>query len=711
MPPRFHPGRPRGVALAITTVLAMAATGTAASSTFLPTVTALAAAAQRPTIRTEMGGPGSGPAGNLSVDGFDVAVQGHTLLVVDNGHDVIRSIDVRTGRASVLAGTGVAGTTGDGGAARRAALDTPSGIAWSPSGTVYVADGNRVRAIGPNGQISTVAGSTAAGFSGDGGPASAARLHAIFGLALDRAGNLYVADGDNHRIRVVDAATHQIRTIAGTGNETASGDGGAATKAGMSPLNLLVTSSGDVVFTDFLNNRVRRISHGVVSTIAGNGDFGYSGDGGPATAAELATPHGLAVGPQGSLYVTDNGNDRIRRITADGRIDTIAGNGAFGGSGNGGPATAAALADPFGIASDASGALFISAPSGVRRVAPNGTIGALAGNGTDAYGGDGGPATAAQLSDPQAVAVNAAGDLFIADDLNCRIRKIDHRTKVASTVAGTGVCAFSGDGGPATRARLNRPRAVAVDRAGDLFIADTNNLRIREIDARTGVIRTVAGTGTLGPAGDGGQASEAALDFPYGIAVDGSGNLAISQYRSHTVRVVNGHTGVIRTVAGTGQQSPLGDGGPATKAGLSWPRAVAYGPAGDLYIADTGHLRIRRVDARTGRIVTVVGNGTRGFSGDNGPATAASLASVTGLTIGPDASIYLSDGANHRIRRVRAGVISTVAGDGSAVFAGDGGPATAAGLMNPQGLVLDPSGALHVCDAGSGRLRVIRGLH
>jgi hypothetical protein len=696
--------------LAVATVASatIVGSGAGASAAYLPVA---ATAASQPVIRTEIGGPGSGPARNLSVDAFDVALDGYALLVVDNGHDVLRSIDVRTGRATVLAGTGVTGTTGDGGPARRAALDTPTGVAYSPSGTVYVADGNRIRAVSSDGQIRTVVGSTIAGFSGDGGPASAARLHSVFGLALDRAGNLYIADGDNHRIRVVDAATQHIRTIAGSGNETASGDGGPATKAGMSPLNLLVTTSGDVVFTDFLNNRVRRISHGVVSTIAGTGNFGFSGDGGPATAADLATPHGLASGPQGSLYVTDNGNSRIRQITADGKIHTVAGSGAFGHTGDGGPATQAALADPFGITTDTSGALYISETDGVRRVAPNGTIGTLAGNGTDAYGGDGGPAGAAQLSDPQDVVANGAGDLFIADDLNCRIRKIDHQTKLASTVAGTGVCGFTGDGGPATLAQLNRPRAVAVDRAGNLFIADTNNLRVREVSAATGRISTVAGTGALGPAGDGGKATGAALDFPYGIAVDGSGNLAISQYRSHTVRVVNGRTHVIRTAAGTGQQSPLGDGGPATKAGLSWPRAVAYGPAGDLYIADTGHLRVRRVDARTGRITTVVGNGTSGFSGDNGPATAASVASLTGLAIGPDASIYLSDSSNHRVRRVRAGVIRTIAGDGSAAFAGDGGVAVEAGILDPQGLVLDPSGALHVCDARSGRVRIIRGLH
>jgi sugar lactone lactonase YvrE len=533
----------------------------------------------------------------------------------------------------------------------------------------------------------------------------------VYGLAVDPAGNLYIADGGNHRIRMVDAATHHIRTIAGDGDETASGDGGSALHAGMSPLNLLLQPSGDLVFTDFLNNKVRRISHGVVSTIAGTGDYGFGGDHGPAIAAQLSNPHGLAPGPDGSIYVTDNGNNRVRRIDAAGVITTVAGNGSFTHSGDGGPATAAGLMDPFGLATDSAGRLFIAEPDGVRLVGTGGRIRTIAGDGTADFGGDGGPATSAQLSDPQAVAVSASGQVYIADDVNCRIRRVDERTGTVTTVAGTGTCGYSGDHGPATSAQLDRPQGVALDRAGNLLIADTFNLRVRKVDVRTGIITTVAGTGGPGPAGDGGSATSARLDLPYGIAVSPSGDIAISQWHAGTVRVINHHTGRIQTVAGAlGRAAALGDGGAATRASLSFPTSVAYGPGDNLYIADVGHFRIRRVNPRTGVITTVAGTGHKGFSGDGRRATIARISRVGGLAVGSDGTVYLSDVDNHRVRQIHHGVIRTIAGNGSAALSGDGGSARAAGISDPRGLAIDGSGALHICDASSGRVRVIHGL-
>lgn len=671
---------------------------------------AVASATSGAVITTEAGGPGAGPARQLSIDAFDLATVGTNLLVVDNGHDVVRSINLHTGNASVLAGNGTSASRGDGGPARAAALDTPSGIARTSSGITYIADGNRVRAVGTGGRIRTVAGGVKGGFSGDGGPATAARLQSVYGLAVDAAGNLYIADGGNHRIRVVDAATHHIRTVAGDGDETASGDGGSALKAGMSPLNLMIQPSGDILFTDFLNNRVRRISHGVVTTVAGTGDYGFAGDHGPAIAATLANPHGLAAGPDGSIYVTDNGNNRVRQIDAAGTITTVAGNGDFTHSGDGGPATAAGLEDPFGLATDSAGRLFIAEVDGVRLVGTGGRISTIAGDGTSDFGGDGGPATSAQLSDPQGLAVSSAGQVYIADDVNCRIRKLDEHSGTVTTVAGTGVCGYSGDHGPATAAELYRPQAVALDRAGNLLIADTFNLRVRKVDPRTGIITTVAGTGSAGPAGDGGAATAARLDLPYGIAVAPSGDIAISQWHSGTVRVIDHRTGVIRTVAGAAHSTALGDGGPATSASLSSPTSVAYGPGGNLYVADVGHFRIRRVDPDSGLISTVAGTGQRGFSGDGRRATIAQISRVGGLAVGPNGDVYLSDAGNHRVRQIHHGVIRTIAGDGSPALSGDGGSATAAGIPDPHGLALDAAGRLHVSDTSSGRVRIIRGL-
>ena len=388
------------------------------------------------------------------------------------------------------------------------------------------------------------------------------------------------------------------------------------------PTGMGVDASGDLFIADFRNSRVRRVdgATGVITTVAGTGISGFSGDGGPATDAQLNEPFGVAVDASGDLFIADTSNDRVRRVdAATGVITTVVGTGISGFSGDGGPTTDAQLNEPFGVAVDASGDLFIADTSNdrVRRVdAATGVITTVAGTGISGFSGDGGPATDAQLNEPFGVAVDASGDLFIADTSNDRVRRVDAATGVITTVAGTGISGFSGDGGQATDAQLNDPSGVAVDASGNLFIADTSNDRVRRVDSATGVITSVAGTGISGFSGDGGPATDAQLNEPFGVAVDASGNLFIADTSNDRVRRVDGATGVITSVAGTGTAGFSGDGGPATDAQLNFPVGVAVDASGNLLIADSDNHRIRRVDSATGVITTVAGTGTPGFSGD-----------------------------------------------------------------------------------------------
>jgi secreted PhoX family phosphatase len=336
-------------------------------------------------------------------------------------------------------------------------------------------------------------------------------------------------------------------------------------------------------------------------------------------------------------------------------------------------------------------------------------INTVAGNGVAGFSGDGGPATSASLNFPPGVAVDASGNLFIADQANHRIRQVDGVTGIITTVAGNGVDGFSGDGGPATSASLNFPPGVTVDASGNLFIPDNFNSRIRRVDGVTGIITTVAGNGVAGFSGDGGPATSASLQNPAGVAVDGFGNLFIACFGNHRIRKVDGVTGIITTVAGNGLREFSGDGGPATSASLSDPFGVVLDASGNLFIADDGNNRIRKVDGVTAIITTVAGNGTPGFSGDGGPATSASLRNPTGVTVDGFGNLFIADYNNHRIRQVDGvtAIITTVAGNGTPGFSGDGGPATTASLNQPAGVAVDDFGNLFVADAFNHRIRQV----
>jgi hypothetical protein len=335
----------------------------------------------------------------------------------------------------------------------------------------------------------------------------------------------------------------------------------------------------------------------MINTVAGIWTGGYTGDGGPATNAELTSPYGIAVDGAGNLFLTDPSDACIRKVATNGIITTIAGDGFDDYYGDGGPATNAAIGYPLSVAVDKAGNIYISDTdwAHVRKVSTNGIITTIAGNGNFGSAGDGGAATAAELGDPRGLAVDGAGNLFISDNYENRIRKVD-TNGIISTVAGNGNASFSGDGGAATNAALNGPTGVAVDTAGNLFIADNGNNRIRKVDTN-GMISTVAGNGSNGFAGDGGQATDAELKLTgyfCGIAVDSIGNLFIADVDNNGIRQV-APNGVITTVSGNVTNGFAGDGGPAANAALGGPRSVTVDSKGRVYIADSSNNRIREL--------------------------------------------------------------------------------------------------------------------
>jgi trimeric autotransporter adhesin len=576
------------------------------------------------------------------------------LYIADTYNSRIRKITLSTGAITTVAGNGTPGFSGDGGAAISAQLSNADYVAVDAAGNLYIADRNnhRIRKVTvSDGVIKTVAGNGAAGFSGDGGVATSAALNYPAGMALDAAGNLYIADSGNERIRKVIGANGVITTVAGNGATGFSGDGGAAVKAALNyPSQVAVDAAGTLYIVDQNNHRIRKVSapSGAITTVAGNGAFGYSGDGGAATSALLSWPEGVAVDSAGALYVTDSYAGRVRKVSTGGIISTVLG----GGAGDGSWGVSAHMARVSAVARDSSGNLYISTPevNRVKKLAPNGVISTIAGNGAQGFAGDGGAAVNASLYWPSGVAVDASGNLYFADFNNSRIRKVTVSTGTITTVAGDGYSRFSGDGGAAVNASLYWPTGVAADAAGNLYIADKNNHRIRKVTASTGVMTTVAGNGTAGFSGDGGAATGAALNNPFAVAVDASGNLYVADYYNFRIRKVTVSNGLITTVAGNGESNNYGDGGAATRAALNGPSGVAVDATGNLYIADSNSNRIRKVTASNGTITTVAGGGSWGFYGDGGVATGAGLTSPMSLAIGSADNIYVADSYNGAIR-------------------------------------------------------------
>ena len=590
------------------------------------------------------------------------------------GHRVLR-ITPRAGSTSptpgavvtVLAGTGAFGFGGDNGPGPAAALNSPYGVAVDVArDIVYVADtlNNRIRAIRGDGTIDTVAGTGAAGSSGDGGPARSATLTGPRGLAVDAAGNLFIADTGSHAVRRLDPTSGVLTRVAGTGTPGLDGDGGAATDARLASPAGVALDGASVLIADTGNHRVRRVSGGGITTVVGTGTEGGEGDGGAAASAQLSSPFGVAVGPAGEMLIADTGNNRIRRVTA-GTISTLAGNGSPSYAGSGVPARLAQLAGTAAVATwRASAAVEPGVSSStfvadtfthtVRRIDQDGRITTLAGNGSPGRGGDGGPATAAQLDHPFGVALDRASPptaVFVADTLNQVVRRIDLVTGAITTVAGGG----TGGDGPALAARLTFPTGVAVDVAGSLYIADAYAALVRRVDPG-GTMTTVAGSGVLGGAGDGGPGAAAQLFVPTSVAADGANppTLLIADSYNNRVRRL-APDGTISAFAGNGAAASGGDGGPPGNGSFNRPFGVGLdaGVPPSLSVTEVLGNRIRKVGGPGNSLSAKAAVGTPGHRGDFGPAVAALISGARG--VGPvirDRLTLLGDTFGWRVRRL-----------------------------------------------------------
>jgi uncharacterized protein (TIGR03437 family) len=616
-----------------------------------------------------------------------------------------------------------------------APLGAVTGVAFDGKGNLYVSDptNSMVLKIAANGSLTVVAGTGEAGFSGDGGSATDAALNDPEGIAVDGPGNLYIADTKNNRIRMVDPAG-VITTFAGNGHRFFSGDGRDAISASFnSPRAVAVDANGNVYIADWANDRVRMVSaNGVITTVAGNGldnPTTQADDGKVATQVSLFRPTGVAVDAAGNLLVA--GDFFIRKITPTGIINSlpspslvpcsgdtvgvavgangnlfvtnlcsivvkidpsgfaviVAGSSRTGFSGDGGAAISASLRNPSGVAADANNNLFIADTGNnrVRRIS-SGIIQTYAGNGGLRFGGDGGDARFAYLSSPRGVAASATGELLIADTGNNRIRQVS-TTGTITTVAGTGAFFFSGDGGPAPAATLASPYGVAVDSKGSLYIADAANSRVRKVNP-VGTISTILGGAN-------------------GVAVSPQNNLFATDAKfvyeltpSGTASIVAGNNTLLNGFSG--------DGGPGVKAQLNLAVGVAADALGNVFIADSANNRVREV-LLDGAIRTFAGGGNA-FPGDGELATSAILSGPTGVAVDGAGNVFIAEPAGNRIRMVTsAGVINTVAGNGEPGFSGDGGLSTDSSLNAPQAVALDLDGNLFIADSGNNRIRKVSG--
>jgi uncharacterized protein (TIGR03437 family) len=556
------------------------------------------------------------------------------------------------GQITVIAGTGSAGTSGDGIPATTAALSASTGgLALDSAGDVYFVDGNRVREVTTDGLIRTVAGTGTAGFNGDNQPATGAQLNQPWGLAVDAANNLYIADQFNSRVRKV--ANGGITTIAGNGKLGRPVDGPATASPLGTPFGLTVDGAGNVYITDIGLFWALKIggADGSLTHVAGNGsqsvNFGYSD--GAATGSFLYYPAGLAVDGSGNLFIAEQNGNRVRQVTA-GNLRTFAGKLHF--AGDGGPAAAALLNYPVDVGLDSKGNLFIADAGNyrIRKVAVDGSIGTLAGTGVPDIPDDGAQAASAPLPDINAMATDVKGNVFLAT-----IHKVIEITPAGAvnSVAGTGAWGDTGDGGPANKATFEFITGLAVDGSGNLYIADSAANRVRKVATADGSISAFAGTGKAGYFGDSGLAVNAKLNLYYAeaapLAADSQGNVYIGDYGNYVVRKVDSG-GVISTQAGTGAFGKPLDGAAAKSTLLSPAAGLTADFSGNLYIVSDFYNAIYRVD--TGGAIRLISGGGSASPADGLQATSTSGFGGAGVKVDSNRDLYVADPVDNLVRKL-----------------------------------------------------------
>lgn len=619
----------------------------------------------------------------------------YTFAVLLNGQSGSAGYEVRS-----IAGPG---ETGDRGTALEAMLRTPSSLAIDSEGNVFFADkhDHRVRRVAPDGKISTVAGTGLAGFSGDGGPATAAKLDSPVAVAIDAKGNLIIADSYNLRIRQV-SSDGFIRTIAGSGGFGSAGDGGPAISADLGFISsMVVDASGNIVLGDDNLCTIRQIyPSGKIATIAGKpGSCYLGGDKGPAAAATLYSVTALAFGQGDNLFIASA--CRIRVITR-GTIYTSIGNGECEDTGDGAAGSAAHVSDVQGLHMDKDNNLYIASPTRVRRLSNNGVMSTVIGGDKFGFSGDGGPAVDAVFRNVTAVIRDPKSSaLLVTDSGNHRIRRVDETGKVA-TIAGS--AADPGDGPTTEKARLQGPWQLAIGPDGSLFVADVDDARVRKI-APDGSISTVAGNGIAGAPKPGAKAAETTVDVR-SVAVDKDGNLYIGSWDG-IYRVAK--DGIIRRFAGDGTIAFRRQGATALSSSVLDVEGMVFDANGNLFFSEAILDCVAKV-TRDGAVFDVAGfrYPWPDFGGDGGPALDAYLAAPGGLSLDAAGNLYIADTVNARIRMVTpAGNISTIIGNGDSIPTGDGGPAFLAHIGVPGDVKVDANSNVWVTDFLNRQIRRI----
>jgi len=584
------------------------------------------------------------------------------------------------------------------GARTAASFNFPSGVAIDNAGNLYVADGENhtIRKITPAGAVSTFAGTTDIFGSAD-GTGAAASFNNPRDVATDSAGNVYVADEGNNTIRKITPAG-VVTTLAGTAGSVGSADGTGAAASFNFPRGVTTDSAGNVYVADMFNHTVRKITPaGVVSTLAGSAGVIGSTDAAGA-AASFFLPRGVATDSAGNVYVADTSNHTIRKITPVGVVTTLAGTAGTPGSTDA-TGTAARFRFPRGVATDSAGNLYVPelVNNTIRKITPAGVVTTLAGT-AGSVGSADGTGAAASFNFPSGVATDSAGNVYVADSSNHIIRKITP-AGVVSTLAGTAGLTGSTDATGAA-ARFNGPFGVATDRAGNVYVADGSNNTIRKI-TRAGVVNTLAGTaGTTGSTDATGAA--ASFNQPFGVATDSAGNVYVADSSNHTIRKIT-PAGVVSTLAGTAGLAGSTDATGAA-ARFNFPLGVATDSAGNVYVADSFNNAIRKITS-AGIVSTLAGMGIAGSA--DGTGAAAMFDSPVGVAADSAGNIYVADTNNSTIRKITpAGVVTTLAGT-AAGFGSADGTGAAARFNFPSRVATDSAGNVYVADTNNSTIRKI----